>query len=76
MISPRSVRRLLEEAGFSDIEVRSFWNQYPLRYWLRLLPVSAGLKNGLAGFLERLGLGGMAVSANVGNMISIGYRKP
>lgn len=76
LFSPRSVRRLLEEAGFSDIEVRSFWNQYPLRYWLRLLPVSAGLKHALAGFLERLGLGGMAVSANVGNMISIGYRVP
>jgi SAM-dependent methyltransferase len=75
LFSPASVHRLLEEAGFSDIEVRSFWNQYPLRYWLRLLPVGAGVKNGLAGFLEKIGLGGLAVSANVGNMLSIGYRR-
>lgn len=75
LFSPRSVRRLLENAGFTDVVVRSFWNRYPLRYWLRLLPVSAGLKKRLVGFLETVGLGGMAVSANVGNMLAIGYRK-
>lgn len=74
LFSPRSVRKLLEESGFSGIDVRSFSNQYPLRYWLRLLPVNAGMKHGLAGFLEKLGMGGMAISANVGNMISIGYK--
>ena len=75
------INGIIVECGvFSSIEMRSLWNQYPLRYWLRywlrLLPVSAGLKHGLVGFLERLGLGGMAVSANVGNMISIGCRVP
>ncbi len=75
LFSPVSVRRLLEEAGFSDIEVRSFWNQYPLRYWLRLLPISVDFKKALVGFLEKVGLEKVAVSANVGNMISIGYRR-
>ena len=45
LLHPRSLRGLLERAGFDDIEIRPFANRYPLRYWMRLAPLPARAKN-------------------------------
>src|SRR5262249_34397231 len=44
LFSATSVRRLLEVAGFSNIQLRRVVNRYPLHYWVKLLPVPMRLK--------------------------------
>lgn len=74
LFSPRSVRALLERNGFEGIHVDSFRNRYALRYWMRLLPLPPGAKAGLIRTLALAGLADRKVAANVGNMVSFGYR--
>jgi SAM-dependent methyltransferase len=69
-----SIRALLAREGFVDIDVRSFSNSYALRYWVRLLPLPVGLKSALIRLLAMLGLADRKWSANVGNMMSVGFR--
>jgi SAM-dependent methyltransferase len=72
LFSPDSLRALLDRAGFTRIEVRPIVNRYPLRYWLRLLPIPSPVG---AAALKALGrLSSAAVSLPVGNMAAIGYR--
>jgi len=47
-------------------------NRYPLRYWLRLAPLPA--KAASLRLLERLGLGGVRLGVNVGNLMSVGRK--
>lgn len=72
LFSPDSLRTLLHRTGFERIEVRPIVNRYPLRYWLRLLPIPSPA---VAATLKALGrLGSTAVSLPVGNMAAIGYK--
>jgi SAM-dependent methyltransferase len=74
LFSPNSIRQLLERNGFEGIEVSSFENRYALRYWLRLLPLGIGAKQGLIQTMEAIGLADTKLSFNVGNMLSFGFR--
>ena len=74
LFSPISIRQLLQRNGFESIGVNSFQNRYTLRYWMRLLPLSVGLKQKLIHGLGAVGLAEIKISLNVGNMLSFGYR--
>jgi SAM-dependent methyltransferase len=74
LFSPRSLRQLLGESGFTDVSVRPVFNSYPVRYWARLAPVPARLK---AKTQEALGgrLGSLRVMLPAGNIAAWGYRR-
>lgn len=74
LFSPQSVRMLLEKSGFVSINLQSICNTYPLRYWLRLAPMSAGTKNRVAGVLDRIGFSDIQISLHVGNMLAVGIK--
>ncbi len=74
LFSPRSVRVLLERAGFRDVDVRPVINRYPSQYWAKLLPVPGLLKDRLLGALDRSGLGALTLAAPVGNLAAIAWR--
>lgn len=75
LFCPASLDRLLGEAGFVDIAIRAIRNRYPLRYWLRLLPLPGPLKPIALATAEALGLGGCGAALDVGNLLSVA-RKP
>ncbi|WP_164712579.1 class I SAM-dependent methyltransferase [Methylobacterium currus] len=75
LFCPASLRRLLGEAGFGEIAIGPLRNRYPLRYWLRLLPLPGPLKPAALSAAEALGLGRRSVGLNVGNLLSVA-RKP
>lgn len=75
LFCPASLRHLLGEAGFESLAIRPIRNTYPLRYWMRLLPLPAALKSAALKGAEAAGLGGRVVGMNVGNLLSIA-RKP
>jgi SAM-dependent methyltransferase len=75
LFSRRSLRRALEQAGFTAIDVGPFANRYPLHYWLRLAPLPRILKRVLhASLRQGEGWGGrvgrLTLRASVGNMIA------
>lgn len=73
LFSPVSLKGLIERAGFTRVTVRPIVNRYPLRYWLRLLPVPASVRSAV---LRALGsrLSAAPISIPAGNMAGIGYR--
>lgn len=74
LFSPSSARFLLEQNGFGDVQVVSLVNRYPLRYWLRLMPLPLRVKRAMISFLDRSGAGRLVLSAPVGNIAVIGYK--
>jgi SAM-dependent methyltransferase len=74
LFSPRSVRVLLERAGFHDVEVRPVVNRYPTSYWAKLLPVPKPAKDVLLATLQGSALGSLSLPAPVGNLAAIAWR--
>ena len=74
LFSPASIGHLFKRNGFEALEIKTFRNRYALRYWTRLLPLGTKFKMLLTKVLDGVGLGGLKVSFNVGNTVSIGYR--
>lgn len=75
LFCPAALRHLVTKAGFEAPTIQSFRNVYPVRYWLRLLPLPGALKQPLMATAEAIGAGGAAIGANVGNLLAIA-RKP
>jgi len=74
LFSPISLRRLLSEAGFVDVEVGSLLNRYPLSYWAKLLPFPAALKPRLVALMNRIGVGRATLMLPAGNLYGIGFK--
>ncbi len=74
VFSPSSLRRLLERAGFENIQICAFANRYHLDYWIRLLPISAQLKDRLLRTLRRVGLDRISLRLRAGNIAAIGFK--
>lgn len=74
LFSPLSARYLLEQNGYTQVKVVPVVNRYPLRYWLRLLPLPRGVKRSLIAACDSLGAGGWSMSLPVGNIAVIGFK--
>jgi len=74
LFSPRSLRQLLGETGFTSVSVRPVLNSYPVRYWARLAPIPDRLKPKTQ---EALGgrMGALRVMLPAGNVAAWGYRR-
>jgi SAM-dependent methyltransferase len=75
LFSPESMTKLLKRTGFTDIRILPFANRYPLRYWVRLLPISVLIKEKLLSVLKNMEVASLPVSMRVGNMLAIGMKK-
>jgi len=76
LFSGRSLRELLERAGFHDVEIRRYRNRYPLRYWLRLAPLGLRAKLALIAALDRVRVGSTPLTLPVGNLVAVAWRQP
>lgn len=74
LFAPKSLRHLLGEAGFSDIDIAPIANTYALRYWLRLLPVPLAAKHSLGRAATALGVDRARLRFRIGNILSIGVK--
>lgn len=70
LFSPKSLRKMLENAGFKDIKVFSIINTYPIFYWVKLFPKFPG-KKGLIEFLKKTKIGYLSMSLPIGNLGAI-----
>jgi len=76
LFSRRSLRELLERAGFQNLEIRRYRNRYPLRYWLRLAPLGRRVKLALIAALDRVRVGSIPLTLPVGNLVAVAWRQP
>ncbi len=75
LFSPRSIRELLQRAGFEDIRVAGVANRYPLRYWFKLAPLPSRPKSSLLTRLERSRIGSLPISLRPGNLVASAWRR-
>lgn len=76
LFSPRSARYLLEQTGFTNVSLMPVVNRYPLRYWLKLLPLlSTDKKRSLIAIFDRVGAGGLSLMIPCGNLAVVGFRQ-
>jgi SAM-dependent methyltransferase len=68
LFSPKSLTALVRQAGFESERVFAIVNSYPIRYWLRLVPLGRGIKTRLIDALDRAHLGQARIAAPVGNI--------
>ena len=74
LFSPASARYLLEQNGFTAVVVKPVVNRYPLRYWMRMGPLPQAIKLSFISAMDRIGAGGLHLSAPVGNIAVIGFK--
>jgi len=75
LFSKKSIRFLFECLGYEKISVQAYKNSYALRYWIRLFPIPRIFKTKLMNILKNSRIGNIKVSMNVGNLISVGFKK-
>jgi len=74
LFSKLSLRYLLENTGFTGVEITAIRNRYPITYWAKLLPLPQGLKKSLLWLLKVSGLHRLSIALNVGNLAAVGYK--
>lgn len=74
LFSQKSLRRVLENAGFSDIKIFPIINTYPLFYWIKLLPGISGKKH-LVNWSKKLKIGYFPVPLPIGNIAAIATKR-
>jgi SAM-dependent methyltransferase len=74
LFSVESMRHLLAKAGFTGISVFPIANRYPLKYWLRLLPLGEGPKALVGDTLKTLHADELPTSLRAGNLATIGFK--
>lgn len=74
LFNPSSLKTLLNNVGFEDIKVKPICNRYPLRYWLRLMPLHQNMKMVIDAALKKLSLSDTTVPMRVGNILAVGTK--
>jgi SAM-dependent methyltransferase len=74
LFSPRSLRYALEVSGYRQIRTSTLFNRYPLRYWMKLLPIPPKLKASLMSRLRKSRIGALPVRLPAGNLAAVGYK--
>jgi SAM-dependent methyltransferase len=74
LFSPKSAKYLMDQTGFTEVQVTETINRYPLTYWLRLVPLPKGIKRPLISSLDWMGLGEKTLAISAGNITVIGFK--
>jgi SAM-dependent methyltransferase len=71
LFSEKTIRALLQRAGFTDVRVLPVWNRYPIHYWMKLAPLPQNIKESLIKVAKWKPLAAMACSLPAGNIAAV-----
>lgn len=71
LFSEKTIRALLQRAGFTDIRVMPVWNRYPIHYWMKLAPLPQSLKRALIKVTKQGPLATISCSLPAGNIAAV-----
>ena len=72
--SIKSIRYLLERNGFKYITIRQLVNTYPLRYYIKLLPIGLNIKTKLLKIVKIHCIGDVTLPLLSGNLFALGFK--
>jgi len=75
LFSDKSVKYMMEQCDFVDIQIKPIHNRYPLHYWVKLFPMPIKLKHSCIYIVKKYKIGYLTLSIPVGNMAVIGYKR-
>jgi SAM-dependent methyltransferase len=75
LFNKESLGRLIKESSFLPLGIHTFWNTYPLKYWLRLLSLPSTLKRALLSCSKTAGLSDLPLALPVGNVFAVGVKE-
>jgi SAM-dependent methyltransferase len=75
LFSKPSLKYLFRNSGFTEFTVKDFVNTYSMHYWIRLAPLPYAFKYSILRLLKFFGLSKLKLGANVGNLISAGFKR-
>lgn len=67
----RSLEALLLRTGFEGIAIRKISNCYPLRYWMRLLPLPPAVKRWMLVLVHAFRIDSVPIRLGVGNLLAL-----
>jgi SAM-dependent methyltransferase len=73
--TPDTMRQMFAQAGFTDIDVFPVRNDYPLYYWLHLVPGPKKLKTAIINILKTIGIGHVIIPFRPGNLGLIAMKR-
>jgi 2-polyprenyl-3-methyl-5-hydroxy-6-metoxy-1,4-benzoquinol methylase len=74
LFSKKSLIELFKKGGFTQVDVRSFYNTYSLSYWAKLFPFPRFMKSVVLKGLDSSRLGQLSITLHAGNIIAIGQK--
>jgi SAM-dependent methyltransferase len=74
LFSKGSLRFLFDGVGYTGVTVNAFVNTYSLQYWMRLAPLSLGLKQSVSGLMSKIRVDHVKLGVSVGNLITTGFK--
>jgi len=74
LFSRKSIRLLLNNTNYQDIQIKSVSNRYSISYWIRLLPIFSLIKKISIKLLKIFNLDNVKININVGNIIVSGRK--
>lgn len=70
LFSQKTIRNLFKSAGLKILETGSLRNNYPIRYWLKMLPIFNSLEAALPSFISSIPL-----ALKAGNLYAFGRKE-
>ena len=74
LYNPTTMSRIFSAHGFQIRDTGSVWNQYSLRYLVRLLPLPLGPKQAALAWLQRHAIGRLRLSVPLGNLFLVAQK--
>ncbi len=74
LFNPKTLARLMEKSGLKVVEQGALKNSYPIQYWISMFPLPKGLRKVLAKFVQKTGLGKLAMPIYAGNMYIVAQK--
>ena len=71
LFNPKSLNEMAKQTGLVATKTKSFWNSYPISYWLLLSPIPKPLKSLVLKFLKASRLSNIKLGVNVGNLVFV-----
>ena len=74
LFSEKSIHELFARAGFKQTRSFPIVNRYPVRYWLKLLPLGIDIKKRMINAAQKLRIADICLTIPAGNLAAIGFK--
>ena len=71
VFSPKTLEKILQKHNFEIISIKSLKNYYPIKYWLKMLPINSKAKSIINKCLNKSNMGMKQIGIKAGNIVAL-----